>query len=683
MENREILNKFIQLGLKIIKLKNNDKRPVQSWKTELNTPETLYKWKGNFGARMGSDSGNIVVIDLDQKELFDYFKDTPTLIVKSPNKGYHIYLRSKKPVNKIPSYLCKPIDIQGDGSYIVIPPSTINGKQYEIFKDEPLLEVNDAESFVANRLQEIDHKSKVNCMTSIKEFLGEPPNDFGKYTQYNCPFHKGDNTPSLTVYENGIKCFGCGWSGNFDSFLTKFKNWSAPEIKDYYTKNNLVQVGMEESEWNLETKKEKQIKALAEQVECDWTIVRDVETEDLFIYIPEHNLFVELTPIMLGKLILDEYSLRVSIDDIKKVMTFFYDVRQHQKEYISFENGLLNLETTIFTKATPDIFTKYHIPYNFNTSSYSEEFDKTLKQILVDDSGEDKYKFFLQMLGYLFTDDNRYHKIFFLTGTGANGKSTLMALVRAIFSRYVASVPLHNMGTNFGLEPLLNKKINILYDIPQKSIPDTGIIKAITGEDAVAIDRKYKSTINTVLPVKIVATGNVLPRIGQEGYAFFRRVSHIELLNTFHTPDPHVVDRMVNDIKGLEWLICKSIMEFSKVKTEGWAIQRSVTETTESYLKLSEPELYIAKRTFEQAPDTNIFTRREVVNIFRFLMKEEGFKVPGNHRPFYDAMREIGAEDTKRSVNGFSERVFIGIRLKKDVKLPKDVLGYVKDNWNL
>lgn len=44
-----------------------------------------------------------------------------------------------------------------------------------------------------------------------------------------CPFHKGDNTPSMKVYKDGFYCFGCGAGGDIIRFVQLHDNLSFEE----------------------------------------------------------------------------------------------------------------------------------------------------------------------------------------------------------------------------------------------------------------------------------------------------------------------------------------------------------------------------------------------------------------------------------------------------------------------
>jgi DNA primase len=57
-------------------------------------------------------------------------------------------------------------------------------------------------------------KAAVDCRELVKRDLGEPRHRTAKVLQWRCPFHNGKTTTSLTAWQNGWQCFGCGKSGD-------------------------------------------------------------------------------------------------------------------------------------------------------------------------------------------------------------------------------------------------------------------------------------------------------------------------------------------------------------------------------------------------------------------------------------------------------------------------------------
>jgi len=227
---------------------------------------------------------------------------------------------------------------------------------------------------------------------------------------------------------------------------------------------------------------------------------------------------------------------------------------------------------------------------------------------------------------------------------------------------------LHEFKHDFGLQPLLGKKINVLYDLPTKTIKDTGIIKAVTGEDLITVNRKHQEAVSTILGCKIIGTGNQLPAIADDTYAFWRRVIHIELTNTFK--DPSVREKILNDTEGIEMLIYLAINAYKRVEIDGWAAQRSKEETRKDYLKLSDPCKYAAEELFELTADPNDqVSREEVVTIISKYLDTEGIKLPTNKNQYYNAIRAMGGEDKDTRTSYTKTRLFTFIRTKKVSKI--------------
>jgi len=167
MNNKPEVMKFAEIyrayGLSFIPLKPKSKRPSIAWKVyqeELPEPDRPLIWFGgkkknrNIAIVTGAISGNLVVIDFDQKEKYEEFMNKLPINMKitlentwtvKTGKGYHIYLRIEglSPEEFKEKFRTKPkliegVDIKAEGGYVVAPPSIHpNGSRYEFVRGPP------------------------------------------------------------------------------------------------------------------------------------------------------------------------------------------------------------------------------------------------------------------------------------------------------------------------------------------------------------------------------------------------------------------------------------------------------------------------------------------------------------------------------------------------------------------
>lgn len=96
--------------------------------------------EANLAVRTGAESG-IVVLDVDGnegyaslRELQRKYDDLPTtLSVVTPRGGNHFYFQHPGPAVKNTVGVPGPgLDIRGDGGYVLVPPSKVEGRHYEV-----------------------------------------------------------------------------------------------------------------------------------------------------------------------------------------------------------------------------------------------------------------------------------------------------------------------------------------------------------------------------------------------------------------------------------------------------------------------------------------------------------------------------------------------------------------------
>ncbi|MBN1230482.1 MAG: hypothetical protein JXA19_01310 [Anaerolineales bacterium] len=78
-------------------------------------------------------------------------------------------------------------------------------------------------------------KKRENILGIIEEDLGAYAKKSSKYYFWHCPFHSGDNSPSLAVTENNgfWYCFGCGKRGDAIGWLMEYRRFSYPQAREY------------------------------------------------------------------------------------------------------------------------------------------------------------------------------------------------------------------------------------------------------------------------------------------------------------------------------------------------------------------------------------------------------------------------------------------------------------------
>ena len=79
--------------------------------------------------------------------------------------------------------------------------------------------MNDAESL----------KERVDCRDVVAADLGKPAKKSSKVHHWLCPFHADRKTPSLAVYADGFKCFGCDEHGDAIAWVMKRGPLDFPE----------------------------------------------------------------------------------------------------------------------------------------------------------------------------------------------------------------------------------------------------------------------------------------------------------------------------------------------------------------------------------------------------------------------------------------------------------------------
>ena len=229
----------------------------------------------------------------------------------------------------------------------------------------------------------------------------------------------------------------------------------------------------------------------------------------------------------------------------------------------------------IFRKKSAGFFSKSYVGYNFDAGANKAcpLFEEYLETVL---PNPDSRKMLQQMAGYLLSDEMRFQKMFFLTGSGANGKSVFDKILTALVdAKNVSRVEPHMMAEKHSTWPLTENKVNItgdlsLYGTGKYSVElIEGVLKQVTSGDALNVEKKYQHGGAKDATVRLLFCANQMPPFKDKTNAIKRRTQIIHF-PVFISPEKQdsTLDRKIIDGE-LPGILCWALEGLAEVVKNG------------------------------------------------------------------------------------------------------------------
>jgi len=140
---------------------------------------------------------------------------------------------------------------------------------------------------------------------------------------------------------------------------------------------------------------------------------------------------------------------------------------------------------------------------------------------------------------------------YFIYGTGSNGKSTYLNLITDLLGpENVSHVSLQDLSTpsmrRFRTAALIGKLANIFPDLPSTTLYSTDTFKALTGDDYITVERKFKEPFSFKNTARLIFSANEFPRTRDESDAFWRRWIIVKFPNKFRN-NPRILEDLTTD----------------------------------------------------------------------------------------------------------------------------------------
>ncbi len=244
--------------------------------------------------------------------------------------------------------------------------------------------------------------------------------------------------------------------------------------------------------------------------------------------------------------------------------------RERDGEYILCKDKLISVLKNDIKPNTRTIYTDIYYPYEIMTKEEFENFNGRAKSFMEEIScydpvkNPDILKIIWECIGCMLAPTKPFAKIFIWYGSGANGKSLLLKLVKKIMGELMTHSNILTINDKFALENVVNGVANITDDVGITTLKETGILKSLIDGGSIEVPRKYKKSIWWKPNSQFVICCNEIPKINDTSFAMTRRIAFIpfEMHLEKDKIDVKLESKLLNDIDNLRYIMTGGIFAY-------------------------------------------------------------------------------------------------------------------------
>jgi len=651
---------------RFIKILHKSKQPSETkWESAYNykyTEDSFKKYlKEATGYGVLCGLGKLAVIDCDTKELAQQlFMELPqTFSITTGSGGIHLYYIIKDLDKKIVINDNKKVhhgEVQFNGAYVVGPNSIHpNGKSYKIKNNLPIQKITKKEllkalkPFLKDKPEFVENASSgmgwdISVILEKLHGLTERERDEGNEWYGQHPVHgsrkddDGDNF-NLNPTKNVWHCYRCGTGGDALSLIAVLEKlidcdqctkgfFSTPEGIEVFHKAKIIGIekyGYDANDYltlfdNEKKRRGLHVKEIVENIKqrCQFITVRDATGRLPHIYVYQNGYYKLNGEDLLAILIKSIFSernipFRMSyktelLDYMKTENVVERDEIQPPKHLLNFNNGVYDLKANKLLHHSPDYYFLYKIPWNYRPAAECPKIMKYFKSTLKPEF----IKFTQEIFGYCLMFDYRHAAIFYLYGTGGNGKSVWTKILEHMLGpKNVANKSIDSLVKfRFTSSLLYGKLANICGELSSELLKNTDTLKSLSAGDSIQAEFKGKDGFDFQNKAKIITACNFIPHSTDMTYGWYDRQYIIPFLKKFRyskQEDTELLDKLLIqcEMEGLLTWALVGLLRLLKNKHFSYPQDKK-----ERYLMCQRNVKYFVEKCYKKTTD-----RQDVINV--------------------------------------------------------------------
>lgn len=337
-------------------------------------------------------------------------------------------------------------------------------------------------------------------------------------------------------------------------------------------------------------------------------------------------------------------------------------------DFITVKNGILDVQTGELLKHSKDWFCFHSLPIEYDGSAECPGFLGFLDSIWEGDA--ELIESLRLWMGYCLLTSCSMEKFAVFKGASRAGKSTLASVIESIVGREnTASTSLSLIGSDFGLENLMGRKLCVFQDAERASLDRMGVaterIKSLASNDPVGINRKGQSVVFQRLGVKIAFVCNKLPNFLNDESALTNRMIVFPFWKSFiGQEDTGLKERLLKETQGIfNWALvgARRLLRGEKLFTSEKG-KEAIQEITE---QLDSVQGYIAECVEIHDHDHTFVSGDEMWSSYKEWCKDSGRHTKNKQRFFQEVSSHPSLLNRKERKN--NRRGFKGVKVIHDV----------------
>ncbi len=358
---------------------------------------------------------------------------------------------------------------------------------------------------------------------------------------------------------------------------------------------------------------------LAEQIIEELPIKTLQDTNEIFYWNKETGIY-EPADTKLKKLIQTKVEYNTTTRYVNEVMDAIRRFTFIEREAIAsnindvpLQNGVFDFENETMRDYTEqDFFLKKHGLKLFSEPPTEKINAGKIEEFISQVTGTQEDEILLkEIIGYCFYRKMPFQNLFLLVGSGGNGKSVYLNILRKMLGgENVSNESLQNLAMNrFASSNLYLKNANVFGDLSSKSLSDAGQLKLLTGDDVITAEQKFKPPFQFRSYAKIIASCNEVPESPDQSDGWFRRPIIINFPNSFEGKEDRQLFEKLSDPEELSDFFYVCIRAFKDALNDNYLVKKqSISEKKQSYLAYSNSAFAFCQHKLEYDPESELTT---------------------------------------------------------------------------